>query len=419
MVQEERNAESLASPAGQHAAAPVTAFISVDDHVLEAPDIWAERLPQRYQSLGPQVRRERGQLGSSGWIPTSDDSGSWADVWYYGDVAMPLMTSFAGTNAPGGFDENLPVTFDDIRPGAWKQADRLADMTLNSTDISICFPNVVPRFCGQTFLEGRDKDLGLLCVQAYNDWIIDEWCAGAGYGRLIPMTIVPLWDPALAAAEIRRCAAKGSHAVSFTEGPTFLGLPSLYSGAWEPFFAACEETETTVCMHIGSSSKMATTSPEAPLAAKSALTFQYGMYSLIDVLLSGLLMRFPTLNIMYSEGNVGWIPYVLERLDTAWREYSAGYSGVDLPEPPSHYFQGRVYGCIVDDEVGLALRDRVGMGQICFETDFPHGAGTFPESMDAVRRMVNGAGLNDGETYDFLRGNAIRALGLGRFGVAR
>ena len=136
------------------------------------------------------------------------------------------------------------TTFDEIRPGCWKQPERLADMDANHVEAAVCFPNVLPRFCGQAFLERDDKELAGLCVKAYNDWIIDEWCAGEGDGRLIPLTLIPLWDPAGAAEEIRRCAAKGSFAITFPENPYPLGLPSIHhpSHHWDPVFTACQET---------------------------------------------------------------------------------------------------------------------------------------------------------------------------------
>jgi predicted TIM-barrel fold metal-dependent hydrolase len=403
-------------------------IISVDDHVLEPPDLWSKQLPTRYVENGPRVSREYGRLVPEAlsaeraglrWstVPRNEE-GAWADIWRYEDVAIPLMTSLTGKAAAGKVEKDGVTTFDTVREGAWKSEARMSDMALNHTDVSVCFPNVVPRFCGQTFLEAENKELALLCVQAYNDWMITEWCGGAARGHLIPLTIVPLWDPRLAAEEIRRCARLGSYAVSFTESPSVLGLPSLYSGEWDPLFQECEESGTTVCIHIGSSSRLATTGGDAPLAAMSALTFQYGMHSLIDVLLSGVPRRFPRLRIMYSEANVGWIPYVLERLDTAWKEYPPSYSGLDLPEPPSFYFRDNIYGCIVDDELGLALREQVGMRQICFETDFPHGSGSFPRSAETAARLVESARLSEQDTYDFLRGNAIRAFGLQRFGVS-
>jgi predicted TIM-barrel fold metal-dependent hydrolase len=298
-------------------------------------------------------------------------------------------------------------------------------MTANHVDASICFPNTLPRFCGQTFYEqgikreDGDPELAQLCVEAYNDWMIDEWCAGAGKGRLIPLTIIPLWDPELAADEIHRCANKGSYAVAFSENPYPLGLPSIHSGKWDPFFAACQDTETVVCMHIGSSSRMPATSPDAPFIVSSTLTFQNAMGSMLDFIFSGTLDRFPTLKIAYSEGQVGWMPYVLERADKLWAERSDNSFGTSLPKKPSEYIPGRVYGCIFDDETGLRNREAVGMEQICFETDFPHADSTFPHSKKVATEICANAGLTETEIYQFLRGNAINAFGLERFGITQ
>src|SRR4029453_19235915 len=149
--------------------------------------------------------------------------------------------------------------------------------------------------------------------------MFDEWCAGSN-GRLIPLPIIQLWDSDLAGEEIRRNAARGGHAVAFTEIPPFLGLPSVHDpdGYWDPFFRACAETGTVVCMHIGSSSKMPSTSKDAPPAVGSTLTYMNAAMSLTDYLMSGVFEKFPDLVIAYSEGQVGWIPYVLERADAGW-----------------------------------------------------------------------------------------------------
>jgi predicted TIM-barrel fold metal-dependent hydrolase len=268
-------------------------------------------------------------------------------------------------------------------------------------------------------MERADKDLALLCVRAYNDWMVDEWCAGEGAGRLIPLTMVPLWDAELAAAEVRRCAAKGSHAVTFSENPHPLGLPSIHSGAWDPFFAACEETDTVVCLHIGSSSRMPFTSPDAPFIVSSVLTFSNAMGSMLDFIFSGTLARFPGLRLAYSEGQVGWMPYVMERADKLWHERSDNSFGTDLPEPPTSYLRGRVFGCIFDDETGLANRDVVGMEHICFETDYPHADSTFPRSAEVASGICSKAGLSDTEIYQLLRGNAIKAFHLERYGITK
>ena len=183
-----------------------------------------------------------------------------------------------------------------MRKGCWDQKARLEDMDVNHVEASLAFPSF-PRFCGQTFAERKDKVLGDLCVKAYNDWMFDEWCAGTN-GRLIPLIIVQLWDSKLAADEIRRNAARGCHAVTFSEIPPFLGFPSIHDkdGYWDPFLAACEETDTVINMHIGSSSKMPSTSADAPAAVGSTLTYMNAAMSLTDWLMSGVFERFPKLD---------------------------------------------------------------------------------------------------------------------------
>ena len=179
-----------------------------------------------------------------------------------------------------------------MRPGCYEPGARVRDMEMNHVEASLCFPTF-PRFCGQTFLEATtDRDLGLACVEAYNDWMIEEWC-GNSDGHLIPLCLIPLWDAELAAAEVRRNAERGARAVCFSEIPPHLGLPSIHSGFWDPFFAACEQTETVVCMHIGSSSKMPATSDDAPPSVAVTLSFNNAMASLTDFLFSGVLPRFP------------------------------------------------------------------------------------------------------------------------------
>jgi predicted TIM-barrel fold metal-dependent hydrolase len=399
-------------------------IISVDDHVVEPPDLWTNRLPTKYREAGPRVVRDRATFSFSGGVFSYEKGmpdGEWCDWWIYDELVYP----FPKLSAAVGFDDLdvTPTTYDDIRPGCWIQSERLADMTANHVEASICFPNTLPRFCGQTFYEqgvkreGGDPELARLCVQAYNDWMIDEWCAGEGAGRLIPLTMIPLWDAELAADEVRRCAARGSHAVAFSENPHPLGLPSIHSGHWDPFFTACQETETVVCMHIGSSSRMPATSPDAPFIVSSTLTFQNAMGSMLDFIFSGTLERFPTLTIAYSEGQVGWMPYVLERADKLWAERSDNSFGTSLPHPPTSYVAGRIYGCIFDDETGLKNRDAVGIDQICFETDYPHADSTFPHSEKVAADICAQAGLDETETYKLVRGNAIRAFGLERFGI--
>ncbi|OHV29802.1 MULTISPECIES: amidohydrolase family protein [Pseudofrankia] len=395
-------------------------IVSVDDHVLEPGDLWTSRLPARFAADAPVLRRVRGRFGTGprgAWEQTDD--GGWADVWHFDGNQAAILPGFAAA----GKDQNWlgahwdPMLYDDIRPGCFEQSARLADMDANHTEASLAFPTF-PRFCGQTFHECADRELGLACVQVYNDWMIDEWCAGAGHGRLIPLTLIPLWDPELAAAEVRRCAAKGSYAIAFSENPTRLRLPSIHTGHWDPLFAACEETGTVVNLHIGSSSTFPVTSPDAPRAVSLALTYQGAAHAFCDWLTSGLLERFATLRVALSEGQVGWMPYLLERLDQVWNERPV-YGNVEnlITRPPSGYLADRLYGCVYDDVAGLRQRDVIGIRQIMFEVDYPHGDSTWPHSLAVLEKTVAEAGLSDEETWLLARGNAIRCYGLERFGI--
>ena len=158
-------------------------IISVDDHVVEPPDLWVERLPSKYKDKGPRVERDRAIFNFEGGVFSYEKGakdGEECDWWIYDDLVYP----FPKLSAAVGFDslDVTPVTFDQIRPGCWKQKERLEDMDANHVEASVNFPNVLPRLCGQAFLERQDKELALLCVKAYNDWMIDEWCAGDGKG---------------------------------------------------------------------------------------------------------------------------------------------------------------------------------------------------------------------------------------------
>ncbi len=403
-------------------------MISVDDHVTEPPDLWTSRLPARFREQAPRVERDRATIRFEGAMPRihrGDPEGSWADFWVYEDVQTPLM---AITNSVGFDEEELRkayregkvVTYEEIAPGCWQQGARLDAMSLNHVEASLCFPNIIPRFCGQTFFEKGDRHLGLLCIKAYNDWMIDDWCAGAGKGRLIPLTLIPLWDADLAAAEVRRCAGKGAHAVSFCENPSQLGLPSFYeeSNFWDPFFEACQETETMVNLHIGSSSQLPTTSAKAPYVVTSILMFQNSMASILDMIFSGVLDRFPGLTVAYSEGQIGWLPYLIRRADEVWADPHDGGTGIRIDRPPSSYVENRIYGCIFDDDTALRCRDLIGTSQIMFEVDYPHAAGSFPHTAALADKMCTEAGLSASERYQVIRGNAIRAFGLERFGIS-
>ena len=394
-------------------------IISVDDHILEPRDLWQRALPASQRDRGPRCVREKTKSTFRGGVLTMErdaPDGEWTDVWLFDDLVLGTNRLHAAGGKPVEWQQNRPAIYEDFLPGAYDQAARLADMDRNHQEVGISYPNTFPRFAGQGFAERKDKSLALTCLEIYNDWMIDEWCGGAGRGRLVPLTLIPLWDPAAAAAEVRRCAAKGSYAIAFSENPAKLGFASLYTGDWDVLWRACEETDTTISMHIGSSSQMPTTCPEAPLAVSMSLNAHNAQGSVCDWVYSRTLERFPKLKLAYAESQVGWMPFQYERMDGVWHE-SVGE--VDLPQPPSIYLRGRVFGCIFDDLHGLRSREEVGMEHILFECDFPHPNGSFPDSRRRAWELSSKAGLDAHEVYQLVRGNAIAVYGLQRFGIPR
>ena len=391
-------------------------IISVDDHVVEPAHLWQTWLHTKYREAGPRVeRRGVAKINFAGAAAYKeefdDDSPTKADTWIYEGLVYTHKRMVAAVGYPRDEMTMTPITYDDMRPGCYDPKARLADMDVNWVEASACYPTF-PRFCGQTFAEGKDKDLGLACVLAYNDWTVDEWCGDSG-GRLIPICLIPLWDPQLAAAEVRRNAARGVRAVAFSEIPYVLGLPSIHSGYWDPFFAACEETDTVVCMHIGSSSRMPATSPDAPPAVTATLGFGNAMFSLVDFLWSGVLVRFPKIRLAYAESQIGWIPYVLERIDDVWED-NQGWAGTKaIPEPPSTYFHRNVWGCFFKDQTGIDMRHKIGIDKITFETDYPHSDSTWPDTRAVVAKMLDGLAAD--EIYKVIRGNAIHLFDLQGF----
>ncbi|MBI2167900.1 MAG: amidohydrolase [Actinobacteria bacterium] len=382
--------------------AEIPMIISVDDHVVEPPHTWQSRLPEKYHDVGPRIVRRgiagmnylgSGQRYQIDW----DDEAPPADCWVYEDLVVPHKRHIAAVGYPREEMSLSPITYDEMRPGCYEPKARADDMLANHVDGSLCFPTF-PRFCGQTFAEAADKELALLCVRAYNDFQVDEWCPESG-GVNIPLCIIPLWDVGLAVEEIHRNAARGVTAVCFSEIPSKLGLPSIHSGHWDPFFAACQETGTAINMHIGSSSQM-------PLTSEA-------MASMTDFLLSGVLVRFPTLKLAYSEGQIGWIPYILERIDDVWEEHRA-WGGVaeKIPDPPSTYYYRQIFGCFFRDQHGIDSLAKVGENNITFETDYPHTDSTWPQT-EAIAQKLFGH-LTPEQIYKIARGNAIRLLNLDR-----
>jgi predicted TIM-barrel fold metal-dependent hydrolase len=387
-------------------------LISVDDHVIEPPNVWQDRVPQRYKDAAPRMAT----IGND-------------EFWLYDGhkIATSGLSAVAGKSRDQFNPE--PIRYSDMRPGCYDSVARLEDMNRAGILASMCFPSF-PRFCGQIFWEAKDKDLALLCVRAYNDWMLDEWC-GSAPGRYIPCIILPLWDAQEAAREVERCAVKGARALTFSENPYHLGLPTLFSPDfhWDPVWAACQANNVTVCMHVGSSSLVPEISPDTPMLVN--MSWMIGVRTsgaLLTWLFSGVFKRFPRLNIALSEGGIGWIPYFVQRAQQvvdkqyAWGSdtsiklnsgnaanlhtkdlaYEFNVNGLDLRT----VLREHVYGCFIDDAIGVETIDFIGVDNVMAETDYPHSDSSWPDSISLMRTQLKS--LSPEDQYKVLRGNAER-----------
>lgn len=347
-------------------------LISVDDHVIEHERVWTDRLPEKYRDRGPRVveREDRTQ------------------IWLFEDEPNDCLLQTAVTVGFERSDFGLhAVRYDQMAPGCYDPVERTKDMDTAGVEAELCFPSV-PRFAGTFFLGAQDKELALLSVRAFNDFMVEEWCAAAPE-RFIPLGITCLWDPDQAAAEIYRCAEIGIKTISFVENFEQLGLPSFYTTHWDPVFRAAAETGLPLSMHIGSSGATPITSPDAPGCTSISLVGLNSMACTSDLVFADVFGRFPGLKVALSEGGVGWLPYLMERLDYTW-ERQKFWNPINRDARPSDVVREHVYGCFIDDEVGVELRERIGIDHIMWEQDYPHSDTTHPHSRKrAAELLVN------------------------------
>jgi predicted TIM-barrel fold metal-dependent hydrolase len=348
-------------------------LISVDDHVVEPPNVFVDRLPAKYQEDGPRV------------VPLNDQDEAWC--WEGRTYPIGLMgspkTRIFREGQEGTGEDFRARSYRDMVPACYDVHERVKSMDVDGVGASLNFPTF-PRFAGTLFLEGVDPELTSACVRAYNDWMIDEWC-GSAPDRFIPMTVVQLWDPVLAAEEVRRCAAKGSKSITMCENPAPLGLPSFWTDHWDPLWDAVQETDLVVSMHIGTSGGLVRPSDDSSEAVSISLCGLNSMSACAELIFSGTLQKFPGLRIALSEGGAGWAPYLVERMDYTWERTRLG---VDKSIPPSELFKRHFWACFIWDETAIQIRDLLGFDKLMWECDFPHNDGNWPDSRTMLEKAM-------------------------------
>ena len=349
-------------------------IVSVDDHLIEPPDLFKGRMPSALADRAPKI--------------VTLDSGRQA--WEYEEALYPNIGLNAVVGRPKEEWSMEPANFDEMRRGCWDIHARIEDMDVAGIAASVCFPSLIAGFAGTVFSRSKDSALGLACVRAWNDWHLEVW-AETYPGRVIPLQITWLNDPAAAAELVRANAARGFRALSFTEFPAQAGLPSLHRGHWDPLLAACEETETVVCLHTGSASWAPIPSPDPPFELFPTLFPMNAFLAAADWLWSGVCTRFPGLKIAMSEGGIGWVSMLADRVDFVLDHSASGQESGSWKDDrkPSEVLAQNFWFCTIDDPSTLAgVIERFGPDHVMLEVDYPHADSTWPDTQQLVHQRI-------------------------------
>jgi predicted TIM-barrel fold metal-dependent hydrolase len=351
-------------------------IISVDDHFVEPGDIFTKRVSSRFGDDIPRI------------VPTDDG----AETWQFPKEQVPnrmTLTSIVGRPVADWCE--APVRLDECRKGAYDVHARVRDLDLAGIAASLCFPSILFGFVGRRLYDLPSNELGMACIRAYNDWVIEDWTSEYP-DRFIPQQLAWLPDPAVAAGDIRVNATRGFKAVSFSENPEGLGFPSIHNPHWWPFFEACEETGTVVNLHIGSSSRNVSrvaASSDCPIEVVTSMFGVNALLAAVDWVYSGVPSRFPELKIVMSESGIDWIPFVIDRLIRFERqsEGTDSWKGRDLS--PLEVFRRNFWFTTLEDPIGIEMRHHIGVDRIMVECDYPHPDTLWPGIQDFLRESLS------------------------------
>jgi predicted TIM-barrel fold metal-dependent hydrolase len=363
-------------------------IISIDDHVVEPPDMWCNA-PAKYKDRAPRlVRDEKG-----------------FDSWVFEDRVFGMVGLNAVVTWPKEEWGLNPSSIAEMRPATYVVEERVRDMNRNGVLASMCFPSL-PGFSGRRFQEATDKDVALVMLRTYNDWHFDEWC-GSHPGRFIPLMIGPLWDVDATVAEVKRMAAKGCRAISMPELPYMQGLPSYQHDYWNPVFQVLSDEGFVMCLHIGMGLDAINMGPDFSPDNFMVLSTQVTVLAVQDLLWGPAMRTYPDLKIAFSEGGIGWIPFLLDRVD---RHYlNQRWTGQDFGgKMPSDVFREHALACFISDPTSLKLYKEIGVDLIAFETDYPHSDSLWPDAPEDLLGQCHGAGLSDEDIEKVSWKNAAR-----------
>jgi predicted TIM-barrel fold metal-dependent hydrolase len=350
-------------------------LFSVDDHIMEPAHAFTAHVVSKYKDRVPHVVMDA-STGKEEW------------VWEGGQKIPAGLYAVAGKPAE---EWNLdPIGYSDMIPGCYDPEQRARDFLSNGICASAAFPTL-PGFAGELFLQFEDKELASACVEALNNFILDEWCQAGPKGMFVPMIIGKLWDPEATVKEIQRCVKKGARALAWMENPHGYGLPTYWTDHWDPVWRAVQDADIAVCMHTGTGNPVMMPSPGAPDTLYIALSYTNAMAASINLAMSPVCRKFDKLKLVFSEGGLGWLPAAMERADFQWVKHGAWTKLTGTP--PSEIIRRNMYFCMIHEPWGFrtpSVRDAIGEDHIFWECDFPHADTPWPNTQKAAKEMFDG-----------------------------
>jgi uncharacterized protein len=366
-------------------------FISVDEHVQEHPEVWTKRLSRpKWGERIPHV--ERNSKGVERWLV---------------DGREIDLAGVADCGAAMAERTQNPQRWVDVPAAVYDPKERLRAMDAAGIDYAVLYPTVAG-VGGQSFGRMEDRELELACVQAYNDWLLEEW-SGASE-RFIPQCITPLGPVDAVVKEIRRCVAKGHRGVIYPSIPMELrDVPHINDSTYDPIWATCQELTVPICFHAGASSQIQIPaydgySPALAAAVQSITRPASSVSVLVNLLISKILMRFPQLKVVLAESGLGWGAYLLEYTDFQATGDQLPQNGYDLM--PSELFKRQCYLVGWYDKASLRVRRYVGTENILWSSQFPQATSTWPKTKEALTRSFEG--VDEGDKRKILWENAAK-----------
>ena len=365
-------------------------IISSDNHVVEPPDLWTERIESRFKDRGPR--------------PVDTDDGP---VWLVdGRKGSTLsgMASQAGRRFENPEELVRGDSWETARLGAYIGAEALKDMDIDGVDVGIVYPTLTI-FLARTV---EDPQLLMAINRVYNDFAI-EYCR-ADTKRLKPIATVIVDDVQVAVKEMERCAKMGCVGVSI---PSYDGRLGYQSPEYDPVWAAAQDLELPISLHIASPRPK----PGKGWDREDALVFDnfflangdhWVRVSLSEMIVTGVFDRFPRLIVGSVEHELNWVPYFLERTDYSYNERTTGRQGYRLKDDmlPSDVFHRNCFVDFQEDAQGIKNRDIIGVDNILWGSDYPHTESTWPRSRQFIEYTL--AECTEEEKRKIVSGNSAR-----------